>query len=72
MSKKDYERAATLVQSAHEIAENDTERACARALVHAFVLFFSDDNPRFDAAQFERACVPGANVRARGRKAVSA
>ena len=29
------------------------------------------ENPRFDEARFRRACVPGANVRARGRKAVA-
>lgn len=65
MTKKDYERAATLVQSAHEIAVNDVERACAKAMVHAFVLLFADDNPRFDEDRFRRACAPGANVRAR-------
>jgi hypothetical protein len=65
MTRKDYERAAVLIQSAHEIAQDETEKACARALVHAFVLFFQDDNPRFDEARFRRACAHGANVRAR-------
>jgi hypothetical protein len=32
MTRKNYERAATLIQSAHEIARDETERQCARAL----------------------------------------
>ena len=64
MSKKDYERAARIVQ--RERGTGDLERAC---LVSTFVEFFhDDDNPRFDEARFRAACVPGANVKARSRR----
>jgi hypothetical protein len=59
MSKRDYEKAATITQGFAARAR--------RLVVLAFVELFSDDNPRFDAARFRRACEPGANVRARGR-----
>jgi hypothetical protein len=36
-------------------------------LVGTFVTFFMDDNPRFDEVRFRAACVPGANVKARGK-----
>ena len=59
MSKKDYERAA-------EIAQRCATWVARVDVVGAFVdLFREDGNPRFDEARFRRACVPGANVRAR-------
>ena len=58
MSKKDYEAAARLIQA----------EACGAlyraALIEIFSRFFTNDNARFDAACFARACVPGANVHA--------
>lgn len=57
MTKKDYERAATIAQEL-----NSTKVA------QAFATLFRDDNPRFDEARFRAACVPGANVKARPRK----
>lgn len=59
MSKKDYERAARLVQI---LPAEDREAATT-----VFEHFFRDDNERFDCGRFRRACVPGANVRASGR-----
>ena len=64
MTKKDYERAATMVQRERGI--KSAERAC---LISFLVEFFASDNFRFDAQRFRRACEPGANVRARGRAA---
>ena len=64
MTKKDYERAATLIQSDRWV------QAKVRVfLIDAFATFFTHDNPRFDEDRFRAACVPGANVRARPRKA---
>lgn len=65
MSKKDYEKAALIVQEAEHPAlrENGVAREIA---LEAFVDFFRGDNDRFDEDRFRRACVPGANVRARG------
>lgn len=56
MSRKDYERAALLVQKyGHDGCQIDD----------AFAEFFRNDNPRFDEDRFRRACVPGADVKAR-------
>lgn len=66
MTKKDYERAASLIQTAAEMAVERTEHQVVKVMTETFVLFFQDDNPRFDEARFRRACVPGANVKARG------
>ena len=61
MTKKDYERAAQVVQE--WMACRATVEA--RAVQTAFVRFFQEDgNPRFDEARFRAACVPGANVKA--------
>jgi hypothetical protein len=61
MTKRDYERAAALLQSCSEPA----------IAMEVFVRFFADDNPRFDEARFRAACVPGANMRARPRRRVA-
>lgn len=65
MSKKDYEKAATIIQRERSIGDN--EKAC---LVSTFVEFFSADNPAFNEVRFRKACVPGANVKA-GRAKVA-
>lgn len=62
MSKKEYEKAARIVQRERITA---LERAI---LSSVFVEFFRDDNPRFDEARFRAACEPGANVRARTKR----
>ena len=54
MTKKDYIRAAALVQ---ERALDYPEGHCVpKELETAFVVFFSGDNPRFDAFRFREAC----------------
>lgn len=58
MTKKDYEKAARIVQASMSPGNRGT-------MEQAFAELFRDDNPRFDEARFRRACVPGANVRAR-------
>ena len=60
MTKKDYERAATIIQELHQ--ENTYD---VTPVEEAFCEFFRDDNPRFDEARFRHACTPGANVKAR-------
>lgn len=67
MSKKDYERAASMVQDARRNARTPQDLEAAHAIEDAFARFFASDNDRFDATRFYRACVPGANVRARGK-----
>lgn len=61
MTKKDYERAATIAQ------EHRPETGWPQ-IINAFVELFAGDNPRFDEARFRAACIPGANVKARPRK----
>lgn len=63
MSKKDYEKAARLAQRIASVEEHDHWRL----VVGTFVEFFKDDSERFNEARFRRACVPGANVKARTR-----
>lgn len=67
MSKKDYEKAAEIVQNvARTHADVDTETCDALCIVtNAFVKLFVDDNPHFDEDRFRAACIPGANVKAR-------
>ena len=62
MTKRDYERAATITQN------TPSEHARRGCVENAFVEFFEGDNPRFDETRFRAACVPGANVKARPRK----
>ena len=61
MTKRDYEKAATIAQgfvTAHNIRDMVTGAFCS---------LFRDDNAQFNEARFRTACVPGANVKARPR-----
>ena len=69
MTKKDYERTALIVQGIR--ATNDRDEAEADGAESAFAELFAGDNPRFDETRFRAACVPGANVKARPRKAAA-
>lgn len=48
MTKKDYEKAAQIVQK--------KRKATAKEVENAFVELFRDDNPRFDEERFRFAC----------------
>lgn len=56
MTKKDYERAAAIVQT---IGPEQWR------FIDCFVEFFKGDNARFDEDRFRFACQLGANVKAR-------
>lgn len=68
MTKKNYERAAALVQALYVAAEvskvRDSEelaeekKRAADTAKRTFVMFFSDDNPKFDEVRFHGACEP--------------
>ena len=62
LSKKAYEQAASIAQG----YSNGTDELRSNVIQAFVALFKRDGNPRFDEARFRRACVPGANVRARG------
>lgn len=66
MTKKDYERAARIAQG----SPNNTSPQIREYVVESFVALFRCE-PRFDEARFRRACVPGANVKARPAKVVA-
>ena len=66
MSKKDYERAAALIQE-----RADHFGPWHDDFVQMFVEFFAGDNVRFDADRFRAACTPGANVKARGKRSAA-
>ena len=66
MSRKDYERAAEIAQFCVGDEEGETAAAIHASVVDSFVELFKGDNGRFDEDRFRRACVPGANVKARG------
>lgn len=68
MTKKDYERAATIAQA---WGRSPCCMEQGAAVEDAFVSLFEGDNPRFDEARFRRACAPGANVKAQPRKVVA-
>jgi hypothetical protein len=70
MSKKDYERAAKIVQDYGDAAD-EMDSAVRWIIADAFVNLFAPDNPLFDAERFRLACVPGANVKARLKRKVT-
>ncbi len=66
MTKKDYERAARIIQERFEYATVvELSVHLREKAIEVLVELFSGDNPRFDEARFRAACVPGANVKAR-------
>ena len=65
-AKRHYEAIATAIQEARrrvEAGENNHDPIAN--VVDEFSRLFRDDNGRFKWDRFRRACVPGANVRAR-------
>ena len=62
MSKKNYESAAAMVQ----VVQREHGQQVAEVVRDTFAEFFGCDNGRFDRERFMTACIPGANVRARG------
>lgn len=66
MSKKDYEKAAWIAQQYAGDPDSSHDAEAYSAVIHAFTRLFQTDNPRFNETRFRCACVPGANVKARG------
>ena len=62
-AKRHYEAIATAIQEALEAGENNHDPIAN--VVDELSSLFRDDNGRFKWDRFRRACVPGANVRAR-------
>jgi hypothetical protein len=62
--KRHYEAIAQAIQDAKSCEDADTVKAIGIAET-GIAIMLGKDNPAFDADRFYRACVPGANVRAR-------
>lgn len=66
--QRHFEAIAQMMQECHPGAHLSADN---RAIVqwyatrHQMVLLFMRSNPRFDVGRFERACLPGADVRSR-------
>jgi len=63
MTKKDYIRAAAIIQSFD--TTDVTARVIKREAADAFVEFFRGDNPSFDVERFRAACETGLVTRDR-------
>lgn len=66
-AKRHYEAIAEVIQDIRGRHLN-----AGLALTCAMANMLQSDNPRFDRARFEAACVPGANVKQRGAKLAKA
>jgi len=63
-AKRHYEAIAQAMQDARTHLRSDAvnQQEC---VIHCLADMLAADNPEFKRARFERACEPGANVRAR-------
>jgi hypothetical protein len=78
MTKRDYEKAAEICQDWNGASPDNLvavngkmvpSRCVGQYIMDAYVQLFHDDSPRFDEARFRAACVPGARVNARPKRA---
>ena len=64
--KRHYEAIALAVQDTLKFAtDTEEEKVGVRELAGGLAEMFARDNPQFKPDRFLRACVPGANVKAR-------
>lgn len=75
MTKKDFELIAATIQKVrapeepeHFVNAEAFDKMTREIIAGCFADALASQNPRFDRERFLRACVPGANVRARGSK----
>jgi hypothetical protein len=64
-AKRHYEAIAEAMQEAKRYAINDDQHKGIDRSISELADTFARDNGSFDRDRFKRACVPGANVRAR-------
>jgi hypothetical protein len=68
-ARRHYEAIATVLQEANParfVSTDEPERRVQHAAtVRAIAAMFARDNSQFGYDRFERACIPGANVKAR-------
>jgi len=56
MSRKDYKRAAKLIRELFLDCDEHGIIFSSKDIVNLFVDFFEEDNDRFDAQKFRKAC----------------
>jgi hypothetical protein len=64
-AKRHYEAIATAIQEARRRIEHEGYNDGIAVVVDELSWLFRSDNGQFKRDRFERACIPGANVRAR-------
>ena len=64
-AKRHYEAIAEAMQEAQRYAINDDQHKAIDRSISELADTFAADNGEFKRDRFVRACVPGANVRAR-------
>ena len=58
ITRKDYERAARYVRKTYsKVNETKEAGSCRASVVRAFIVFFSEDNSRFNVERFRAACI---------------
>jgi hypothetical protein len=64
-AKRHYEAIAKIMQDLALCADTEDKKRHTTLAINMFSEIFAEDNSAFQLGRFERACVPGANVRAR-------
>lgn len=64
-NKRHYEAVAQAIQEAIAVCNDSSQVHGAYRVAKELRNIFNRDNPAFKPDRFERACQPGANVRAR-------
>jgi hypothetical protein len=68
--QRHFEAIAQLMQHTQPVGDGEYDigrRAHHEFVIYSLVDLFHRTNPRFNEDRFRRACIPGANVRARTR-----
>lgn len=64
-AKRHYQAIATVIQSEAARAHTAERRTAVEDMAFSLGQMFAKDNPQFNRALFDQACIPGNNVRAR-------
>jgi len=64
-AKRHYEAIAKIMQDLALCADTEDKKRHTTLAINMFSEIFAEDNSAFQLGRFERACEPGANVRAR-------
>ena len=62
VTKKDYDKAAKIVRAYCVNSCSSEQLEDARWMRMGFIELFSNDNPKFDCARFDAACMPKTDI----------